>query len=195
MAGQEPIEPPPVPLAAPPTRAGAIPIEPPRSTWPTVLGIIAIVLAVLGLLSLLGQAVMLVVPHPPAASQPAYPEPPAVVKAIVTPMWAALSVLLLVGGIGVANRRRWSARALVGWAIGDVVLTLVGLGGTLMSMPAVQQQMSQQNAGMPPGFGGVFMVGLMVAMCFGAAFGLVPPVFALVWFGRRKIKDEVAGWV
>jgi uncharacterized membrane protein YjfL (UPF0719 family) len=110
------------------------------------------------------------------------------------PLWIALTLLLLIGGIGLANRRRWSARAMVIWGIGDLVLTLVSFGGTLLTLPTFQQQMSQQNTAMPPGFGGAFMVGFMVSMCFGAAIGLVPPVFVLVWFGRRKIKDEVAGW-
>jgi hypothetical protein len=195
MTGQRPIEQPPRrTLVAPPTQAGPIPVEPPRSKWPTVLGIIAIVLAVLGLLSLLGQVLVLLVPHPPSASQPAVLEPPAAVKAIITPLWAAVSVLLLVGGIALVNRRRWSARALVGWAIGDLLLTLVGFGGMLLNTPA-SQQMSQQNAAMPPGYGGVGTMFFMTMMCFGTAIGLTPPIFALVWFGRKKIRDEVARWV
>jgi hypothetical protein len=191
MDAQDPVDPP----IAPPTFAGPVPVEPPRSKWPTVLGIIAIILAGIGLLSIVGQFIAQQIPQPStAATQPAYPEPPAGVQAIMTPSWLVVSALLLVGGIGLLNRRRWSVRALIVWAIGDVVFTLAGTVGTLINLPTFQQQMRQQNAGMPPGAGGMFEAIFIGAMCFGSVVGFAPPIFALVWFRRRKIKDEVAGW-
>lgn len=80
------------------------------------------------------------------------------------------------------------------WAIVDVVLALVPLVGVLVDLPAIQQPVRELNA-MPAGPAGVFLVVFIAGVCFAAAIGFAPPIFALVWFNRRKIKDEVAGWL
>lgn len=195
MATDDPIQPPQVPPpAAPPTRAGPIPVALPPSKWPTVLGTIAIILAALGLLSLIGPIVARFAPKPPT-SQPTPPIMlPATWTAVGMPLHVTLSILLLIGGIGLLTRRRWSARAMRIWGIGDLLLTIVGLVFTLVAIPAYQQQMQQQNPSMSQVPGGAFLGIMLVSMCFGGVISLAAPVFALIWFSRRKIRDEVATW-
>lgn len=96
-----------------PTFAGPVPVERPRSKWPTVLGIIAIVLAGFGLLSeLVEMAVSMVPDQPGAATQPAFAEPPSAVQSMMLAGGLIASVLLLVGGAaclcgGAGRQRSW----------------------------------------------------------------------------------------
>lgn len=186
----------PLPIAqpAPPTvRPPYIP--PPRQTsWPVVLGILAIILGTVGVLGLIWQAVAAMIPSisAAAASQPS-PVPKALVP-IMGLFNAVLSVMLLAGGISLIRRRRFGARLLKVWAGVDVVFTVAASVVSAAGMSGMLAQMQQQNpaaASVPPGMMAGFVIG---GACVGLVMGLGPPVFTLIWFGRRKIKDEVSTW-
>ncbi len=196
MSEQDAMQPSPAALPpVPPTQPGAIPLAQPRSLWPTVLGIVAVILAGLGLLSLMWQmaALLFGVGHAPA-TQPAAGQPSKLALAVLTPAHTILVVVLLAGGIGLLRRRRWSARALLAWGIADAVLTVAALTYTLLNMPQVQEQMRRQNPAMQPMAGNVAGAFFLGIMCFGMVVGLTPPVFAIVWFRRANIRSEVAAW-
>jgi hypothetical protein len=179
---------------APPTRASPISIGRTQGKWPTVLGIIAIVLALLALLSFAGQLLTRFVPRPAGASQPAAIAPPQAWTAIASALGVILALLLLIGGIGLVRRSRWSARVLTVWALGALVLAVVGLTVTGLNLSAIEDEMRRQNPSMPPVASGVMHAVLLGSLCFGTLLSLVPPVFTLIWFGRGSVKAEVAAW-
>ncbi|UCD29964.1 MAG: hypothetical protein JSV03_05675, partial [Planctomycetota bacterium] len=101
----------------PPTVPGEMVMPAPTSTWPTVVGIIAIVLGALGILggiwgavfSLFGPITIMPMPQ----SQTMFEE--AMRDSIVWAMVSGLlgmgaAILLLVAGIGVVKRRVWSRK-------------------------------------------------------------------------------------
>lgn len=201
MTAQDPLDnqnPPPLASPVPPISPPPY-VPPPRQTnWPTVLGIIAIILGVMGILGALGQAAMTFmqsVIKPPSGHGPDFaamqpPMPWLIVSCILS---LAMGILVLTGGIGLIQRRRWSVPGIRIWAVAHILFLVVNMVVTYTNMAGALQK-AQQNAaasGAPPQ---ALMVGIFAGMCGGAIFGIAPPVFALIWFARRKIKDEVAAW-
>jgi hypothetical protein len=186
--------------SAPPTVPGALP--PPRTAWPTVLGIIGIVfgaLAILGCLwGLVAPFVMGGIMTGAAASGSQQDQAIAQAFRDTAPMQVLSSglqlvaaVLLLVSGVGLSMRRRWSAKWMVIWAIVKMIVVLIaaylGMLVQRRMMQAASPQTGAPNAAMMSMFTGF---GLLVMV----VWGWILPTFVLIWFQRRKIKDEVAGW-
>lgn len=168
----------------PPTQAGPVyDLEPP-SKWPVVVGIIAIVLSALGLLGGVCGMVMMTVAKPLMQNMPNMPAGALEITPTLiatTAVNLGLSVMLLVVGIGFLKRRAWSARLGMVWAIVDIVAVIVNV--------AVAPRMAAAQSG-----GQAEAVGASIGMVCGATFGLVFPVFLLIWLSRAKIKQEVASW-
>ncbi len=114
---------------------------------------------------------------------------------------AVVALLLLSGGIMLLKRRRISSVLIRVWAIAYLV---VGIGITYKSFLLVSQQVS---IAMAPAIaenqnGEAAMVlarrGAEIATKAGLVISLVwvltTTIFALIWFGRRKIRDEVKEW-
>lgn len=198
MAEQEPLQqsndPPPLASAIPPTTPlPYVPPEPPRSKWPTIVGILAIIWGSLGILGAIWAAVALMIPGLTRATA-SQPSPiPHSIEIISGPINAALAVLLLIGGVKLISRRILGVRLLKTWAVIDVITTVGGLVFAATGISQMIQDMRQTTgpAPMPPGVLETMVLG---GMCVGLVFGIAPPIFALVWFARRTIKDEVATW-
>jgi hypothetical protein len=177
-------------------------MEAPPSKWPTVIGIIAIVIAALGLLANACGVVSLffagtmfrrtVLPGmPPELFQI---RPGLVVIQLVR---FAMAVALLIIGIGLLQRRPRSARWVNPWAVLAIVVSVIG---GYIEFRAQQDNFAimATHGGMPPGGPGPgfgFFMGFAAAgAVFNAVLRCAFPVFLLVWFARRKIKEEVSTW-
>lgn len=182
---------------APPMQPGIPSMESPPSKWPTVIGIIAIVWAAIGLLGGvcgLGGIFM-------ARSMPAnFPGAPGMSMGMKPLMMLPGTFIILIVracllalGIGLLKRQPWAAKWIRTWAVVEMLCSVVVLAvshfaqqqqfAAMASQPGMQQ--------MPPGFFAGFTVVYFVC---GLLVAWVLPVFVLIWFSRDKIKEEVATW-
>ena len=189
-------EPDPQPLA-PPTHPGAIaaPVRP--SNWPTVIGIIAIVLGAGGILvGLWGAAAPLLMRWFSWAMIQGQAEslqawlPWTVSSSLAA---AAVAILLLVGGLKLVKRNPAAPRLLRLWAILKllvaVFMTIVGILVQNDQFEAIQGSTGAMPLG--PGFFDLMAgIGVVLSVVWYGAL----PVFMLIWFARKKSKAEVAGW-
>jgi hypothetical protein len=184
------------------------------SSWPGVVGSIALVFGVLGILQgvmgIVGSVVMgFVASMANAAPSPSGgPNAMAGVAMMEQYRWwmiasaligAAIAGVLLTGGIGMLRRRAGCAVVLMAWAALKMVWGLVTTGVGVMiqreQMQAMQAQMAQQSQPMPAAMMTGMSEGIMLAsLVFGLAWAWALPVFMLVWMNRPKIKAEVRAW-
>ena len=194
----------PDPPAAPPTElVYALPPEKP-SSWPSVIGAIAVVFGVLGTL---GGLWGVVGPYFMRAMMSAMPPMPANQTATLAVMqkwqtWTIaasllglpLAVVLLTGGIGLLRRRAWARPTCQGWAIFKIlVVVATSTVGSLIQRDTFAA-MSQADPNMPAMVTGVGESMAVVGLVIGVAWGWALPVFMLIWLARGKIKNEIAGW-
>jgi len=183
--------------AAPPTHPGTLPERP--SGWPTTIGIIAIVFGALGSLSNamsgVGMLAMSWATAMPGAGG-------AAVKSMLAYRpWmmanaaagAALALVLLIGGIGMSSRYRWSIPLLRIWAL--LKLLLVPAGAALSYiMGQAQLQAIQQDptlASSPGASLGMMGAASSVGIVLSLAWGWALPIFMLVWLSRRRVRAAV----
>lgn len=170
------------------------------SSWPTVVGILAIGF---GCFDLLACACVLVYPFVTDRLEEMARHVP--VQVTIEPFtWTgwdtAIAItsftcvgLLLFGGISLVRRRRRAATTLLVWSILKIVLVLAGAGvqfavqTPVVNQPATQQPSVPSGMTIAVGCGALGPVG-------GAIFDLAGPVFVLVWFRRSVIKNEVVKW-
>ena len=205
MTTAGPQMPPPTPMT-PPTDAGAIPPKP--SSWPTVIGVIAIIL---GSLATLQGCMGLGWPALAALFTSALPEEQAGMMDATTAfaplmmisagLTLAVAIVLLIGGIGLTKRSPRSPKTCRIWAGLKMLLvvysSIVGYLVQQAQMEAMQRMLEEDpnTAGAMPGFFGTLMaiVGPVI-LVFAIVWGWALPIFMLIWFSRRKIKAEVAQW-
>jgi hypothetical protein len=198
--GTMPPFPPPTPTMPPTVRASA-PYAPSRSTWPTVLGVIAIVFGALGMLKgiwglltpLFLDAMADMMPSESAASFEVMEEWASYFTAMYT---ATILVggVLLAAGIGLIKRRPWGVTAVWLWVFVRMVLAV---GEAVLSSRAQHEQftaMTRQDPtlqGMGSGFASQMAI---FSFAITLLWGWALPVFMLIWFLRKTIKAEVAQW-
>lgn len=185
---------------SPPIEPGALGTGTPAPTWPKPIGIIAIILGSLGML---GGALGMVAPQVMGTMASKMPPEVAGQFEVMDDFagWTIASslaglvvaVALLVAGIGVLKQRRWGVTAIQAWAAVKMLLVVATsiLTYQIFQETAVTMSQTQGVQAMPGGFMsamGAFSVG------FGLLWGWALPVFLLVWFARRKIKQQVASW-
>jgi len=104
-----------------------------------------------------------------------------------------VAIMLLVGGIRLLRRRASSAALLRAWAGAKLILALLLAGAGWIAFQAQMElmQADQNAAGPSPAFIG--FIGTL-----GVAFNLLwqwtLPIFMLVWFSRAPIRASVARW-
>ncbi|MEW6364707.1 MAG: hypothetical protein AB1714_08715 [Acidobacteriota bacterium] len=166
-----------------------------ESSWPLLLGLICIPLALLGCSyplgewSVLGQAYTLERGVPPSM---------VFLFHEFKPVWHFLllstfvaSSALLVAGIGLTIRRRWAPTLCVLFAVAKIPIVLCSL--------AVGYLFRCQTAPLidAPLRGGPVLLGLHITVLGAAilvAWKWALPVFLLVWFSREEVGDEVEAW-
>jgi hypothetical protein len=67
-----------------------------------------------------------------------------------------------------------------------------------MSAQMQEEFAKQQPQGVSPmstaAFESAFKIGIVFSFIFGVAWGWALPIVILVWFARRRIRDEMATW-
>ena len=191
-----PDETPPSPYSfssAPPTQAPSPILAVPPPNWPTVIGVIAIVWAAIGILgSVCGFVISAFMP---AFNQIAPDAPPTFemtpLTAIMYVLGLAMAAVLMAVGVGLMKRRPWSVRLGRFWAVANIVVVLFSVLVAYGNQKSQMEAMSDGGPPMPTGF----MEGVAIgSVSCGLIFGWALPVFLLVWFARQKIKDHVAAW-
>ena len=191
---------PPGPPGIPPTQPGAyIPPEQP-SSWPKVIGIICVVLGGLGILGAASSALGPAISNFFASMMP--DDQANVMEVtkeyqpwtmIIALLQGILAVLLLAGGIGLLQRRRWGIAVSMVWA---VLRMLLVVASAILSYDVVIktiEAMSQQSGA--PALSDEFAeVVAIVGAVFTLLWGWALPVFLLIWFTRGRIKAETAAW-
>ncbi len=205
MTTTGPPMPPPTPVT-PPTDAGTIP--PKLSSWPTVIGVIAIILgslATLGGCMSLGSSAMFGLFASAMPEEQAEMMDAAKTFAPLTMISAGLTmpiaIVLLIGGIGLTKRSPRSPKTCKIWAGLKMLLVVYSSIVTFLSTQAqmeAMQRMLEEDPNAPAamvGFFGTLMaiIGPLI-LVFAIVWGWALPIFMLIWFSRRKIKAEVAQW-
>ena len=189
--------PPPVPDAPAPV---APPIRPTgeiggaRSSWPNVLGTLICIFAGLGILyrlmGLIGIAIMSMVPLPPEAQMPSNVLWWTVVLSVVG---LPVSCLHLLAGIQTLRRRPGARLWVVLFFL--YVLALVVPNAILQHMSMQHQmQVTSQQGGAPPGLTQFMQALGPVLIVVTALWSMAWPTFLLIWYSRRRIREEMAGW-
>jgi hypothetical protein len=162
------------------------PYAPPRRTvWPAVIGILSICLSGLALVGLPLGLLMEQINPAQRKLMESMPDWYRTVYPLTQVLTAVLYIPLLVAGISLLRRAPLGrtlhlvcAAVFIVWRLASIplVLTLMAHIADGMNMPAHLKSMMQ------------------AAAIIGIPIGFIYPVFLLVWFTRRKIRDEVAGW-
>jgi len=164
------------------------------------MGIIAIVLGAIGILSKMG-AVFYPLVRPVAINlvrRGALPGtiesflgflPNSMVIMLSGLLEMGLAVLLLIGGLYLKNRRKQGVQLLkiwawisIPWAVLETGLASVFMRGILPRLPHVSSW-----SGSVDGF-------VHIGIFFGMMISLAIPIFILAWFSSRSISTEVSGW-
>jgi len=173
----------------------------PRSAWPTVIGVICIVLASLGLLCYGCNSASTILQPMVIAAMPADQRPPTpqgaqlVYQVIALCASFLLSIWLLIAGIGLCRRRSWSRAWCLGWAWLKILLSVVSTAVGFLFAGALAQQVNDQLARQPGGAPftltkEIFIVFFIITL----VWNLIWPVFIIGWFSRARVKEEVAAW-
>jgi hypothetical protein len=170
------------------------------SKWPTVFGVIGIILAALGLLNGccgLGSPLLVdwfvgFMEGQEGVSQ----QDIAAMKASVPPtLWImpatlvtiVLNIVLLVGAIKVLRRLAAGVGLYKFWAWFTIPWSLVGfVVGMYFQMQAPQSSQQMGPAGA--------YIGLAIGGCMVLVLGVGLPLFVLYWFTREPIRSEIAQW-
>ena len=197
-------------FATPATSMPTMPHEtaPEPTGWPKTVGIIAVVFGALGTLQgfcgLLSTAMLPMLERfggnlPPQPGSPSFGQQMAAASEQAsrnlpsTIVVTLLAAWLLFGGIRLLSRKPGCRTILMAWACCKIVLSIV-MVMLNYDLGLEQLRTAPAQQGMPPGFLETmeslypFLIGLSVL--WSAAL----PVFLLIWFSRRSIKEEVATW-
>ncbi len=182
--------------AAPPTFAAPLAAKEPQAGWPGVIGIIAIVFGSLGaLLGAWSFASLVFLPWLMELAGTGFGLPPPEhmrTQAIFGGVTAVpLGLLLLFAGIATLRRRRRCVRLGVIWAMLKIPVVVAGAAVAVGMQRAQFDSIAAQAPGMAVPFTGTVIVFTVVLQII---LGWSLPVFLLIWFSRRRIKDETAVW-
>lgn len=198
--------------AAPNAEVGQARVEPdlvePTERWPTVVGVLGIVFASLGMLAfvcgllgpVIGNFFVGIVPEEQREqlrtqieTQRRLSLPYPVVQYGVQLIEFALAIVLLVGAIQILRRSRGGAKTLTRYAWLDLIWNFIGAGVGLVVVTGMQNAMKTdptlaKSAGpLGPGF-------MMPMVIVGFVLQGIWPAFLILWFGRDPIKDAVDRW-
>lgn len=206
-----PLVPPPEPAPFPPTPPVYAPVPSAavavQSSWPKVVGIIAIVVAALGIMggvcgviTWAGMAAFQT--NMQSTGQSVQPAMPFITEmgrwkaytVLAGLVGAGLQIVLLVAAINLIRRRPWTIGVLRIWAGLFIVFSLAqSVVGYYMQKDLYEQISSKSGSQgqFPVAISHTFMG---ASMLFGLLWSCALPVFMLIWFSRDKIKAEAATW-
>lgn len=175
-----------------------------RATWPTLLGVVSIVMGVAGMFMGLASLMSIWAVKISASVSPGMQD-----EMLAVPrkwMWwtitsglisAGVAAMLLAGGIGIAMRRRWGVRVQQVWAVVKLAWSPIVVGMAVMvqmeQMQVTKAMMAKQSASAPAFMGAMEPV-TYVMMVFMLLWMIALPVASLVWLRTEKAKREISGW-
>ena len=189
-------------LMSPPVEGG--PLEEKPTTWPTVLGVLGIIWASLGLFC--GCVGLFQVPlqrwgaemQASAGQSNALAEAQLrVAEQFQVVMWGLIGVgfvfaiILLMGSINLIRRRRKAKSLLMTWAMASLLMLALNVALQVMMYQATAAELNK--AGDQSQIGQLW-ISAIIGGVMAIFFGLLPPVFLLIWFARERIKREVDQW-
>lgn len=148
-----------------------------RTAWPIVLGLVALVSGVLSMPVILRDMAA-------ATGSDASPQVAGIanMRAINLAIRMGLAIWLAWGSIDLLRRRRTAKKSLQGWAGVRVFLLCVTVIQLVATWFGAVRQTQATTAD------------TLAARAFAIWMAAVLPIFVLVWFGREKIRQEVANW-
>ena|GEM_PF-5069268 len=197
------------PTGPPPVNPGTF--QPNSSKWPKTIGILAIVMALIGLTGGLFRLLSAVLQKVQLENLVKMKLADATAVHSFIAQWiplqtgfgvvmGAIAILLLLGGILLLKRRKVSVTIIRVWAIAYLI---GGFYFLIRSLPLVSRQMELVMTPAMQGKGDALqMRPLMEGVAIGAKIGvglalvwvLVCSLFFLIWFGRRRIREETKTW-
>lgn len=185
----------------PPQVPGALPGPKRQTSWPVTFGVGAIVFGAGGALLTLpsgcmGGMVSTLMPAGAGGEDAA-----AVVRSaagwltVASLVSAVLSIWLAVAGIGLCQRRAWSVRLLWAWSVLNLGTSVLAAVGAYILCRQMMDQMvaHRRDLMLSVSTADAASVSRTVAAAV-LVVGWSSPVFLLIWFARRSIREEVAGW-
>jgi hypothetical protein len=171
------------------------------SSWPTVIGVIAIVLGALAVLGeLAGSAAVFLLDTFPSA----VPQARATAMEAVQQLgfWVVADSLLCMGaaallvavGIGLLRRRHWAVRTASVWAWFKILLVAADAAVTYPLVKAQCEAAFQQMSGIPGVPARTSELMTFGALALVLVWGWAWPVFLLIWLARREIRAETSAW-
>ena len=188
--------------AAPPTTPGFIPQVRPNSTWPGMIGIIALVIGILALIfnlwGIVGQVFFrrFVINSTPINPQLLNGSTVAMNISIAA-MKSAMAVFLVVVGARLLQRHPRSRTLTIRYSLLQIMVAIVAtIFAIVIQYPLMQKAASSMNTGgtaaLPSGAvtQPMFIFGVVVGFFMSSAL----PIFLLIWFNRQTIQREVTNW-
>ncbi len=186
----------------PPTELGDAPER--RSGWPTMIGIIAVVFGVLGVLGGCSGLVFNVFAAIWGSSMQWMPEVQKaqfeVMRQYVVPTSISMVVAtvvaawLLVAGIGVLRRRPWSRGATVGWAVAKIIYAIPAYFLNKAQFEAMEQAAIDSGTPIPTGIFTIMQSVGGAMMGWSILWVWALPLFLIIWFRWAPVKTEVERW-
>ncbi|MGD1915737.1 MAG: hypothetical protein ACFCBV_06075 [Phycisphaerales bacterium] len=190
---EEPSNPPEVPKLAPPVMpAGEIGAG--VSRWPGVIGVLICIFAGLEILQrvfgTIAAATIHLLPLPPEAQLP-----PGLwlFTLIVSIVGLPISFIHLLAGIQTIRRR---SRARLWVSIFFVYVLVMLVPSVVLQYLTMQHQaaVATQQGSAPPGYAALMQAIGPVVLLLTIAFSMAWPMFLLIWYSRRSIREEVSAW-
>ena len=176
------------------------PLERP-SVWPTVLGVIAIVLGVLAVLG--GLVGMIIIPVLGWLASSIPGDAVAAFRGMIEWRGAllvlyggyvVLGALLAWGGMELTRREARGVTLLRWWAWLKILYAVASVPVTAGMQIAQLEGVREAASGDLPLSDDVMTIMAIGGAVLGALWYAVLPVFVLVWFGRGRIRQEVSDW-
>ena len=152
-----------------------------RPAWATAIGVISVVFGSLGVIC---TPVNLVMQQRNPAMKAIFEHAPEWFRAYVLVSQAigiVMALWLLAAGVLLLGRKPSAGLTHVAYSSVSLVMTVVGTAVTAVAMSSGTMP---ENVAAPAQFG----------LCIGMVIGPAYPVFLLIWFMRRKIRQEMASW-
>jgi hypothetical protein len=204
------------PFDAPPILAGDVPSQ--RPGWPTVFGVISMVLGGLGIASNACGAVMSfsagsllawlagVIPKPKAGAAPgpdlsqitetmAVMKPWMAVGGVLSILSVGISAWLFAAGMSLVRRRPSGVGLHKGWAWARIATVLLVVVLTVVSSAATANEVARIEAahGMPSSAGTKVVLGVVQA-AFALAWGAAYPIVVLWYMRKPDVTAHAANW-
>lgn len=165
--------------------------QPPKPAWPTVIGIISLCFAGLGvmgvLFQILSQALGLNAQQEQMLSK--MPDSFWTIQAIAQVVGLIATAFLGLGGLMVLKRRR-AGRGLH-LAYGGLAVVNVVLGGIVTSM-MIEHMVLPSN--IPPQAEKMIRTSMAAGTLIAPLVGLAYPVFLAIFFTRAKVREHMRAW-